>query len=71
MKDKLTIEAEVPQMTERQQIQQVPQRAIQRVVSSYSAPVQQGVPPGYRVRDDLMTGKKTLVADTQREAWTR
>lgn len=49
-----------------------PQRQrIQRVEPSMAVPGSYGIPPGYRVRDDLMTGKKTLVPLPPQEAWSR
>lgn len=70
-----TQEIEMPvdeQKVIEQQVRQIPTQVIRR---SQPQPPQRigtaGVPPGYRLQEDLMTGRKTLVAIPQRESWTR
>lgn len=62
-----------------QQVRQIPTQIIQRVSQVEASPIRpvittqspRGVPPGYRVSDDIMTGRKTLVAEPKQEAWSR
>ncbi len=60
------VEQQIPQ----QQIRTQPQR-IQRVEPMTAVPGSYGIPPGYKLQEDLMTGRKTLVQLPQREAWVR
>lgn len=50
--------------------EQIPIEVVQQAIPS-RMPTPSGVPPGYRVRDDIMTGRKTLVPLPPQEAWTR
>ncbi len=43
----------------------------QRIEPMLEVPGARGIPQGYRVQDDIMTGKKTLVPLPPREAWSR
>ena len=66
-----------------QVIQQVAQQAgqyqpqypqgqrVEHIERMTAVPGSYGIPHGYRVRDDLMTGKKALVPLPQQEAWIR
>lgn len=59
-----------------QQVQQAPQQSVryqrvQRVVPVRQQPSSYNIPPGYRLQDDLMTGRKSLVKLPESEAWTR
>ncbi len=63
---------EAEEQAVQQQVQQIPTQVIQRQYpTAMPRPGQMVAPPGYRIRDDLMTGKKTLVAEPQQEAWSR
>lgn len=70
-----TEQEQVPQDEQQiiqQQVQQIPTQVVQQQVQPQPQRVgYQGVPPGYRVQEDLMTGKKTLVPLPQQEAWTQ
>ena len=60
-------------------IEEVPEEIIEEVPEGTIAEVQYqksqiksgDIPPGYRLQDDIMTGKKRLVKLPQQEAWTR
>jgi len=70
-----------------EQAQQVPVQVVQRAMPQrqYQPQMQQsqrpnpmgnipgatGIPPGYRLQEDLMTGRKTLVPLPPKEAWSR
>ncbi len=56
----------------RQYQPQYPQgQRVQHIERMTAVPGSYGIPPGYRVRDNLMTGEKTLVPLPPREAWSR
>ncbi len=62
------------QATPSAQIQPQPQprnQRVQHVERMTAVPGSYGIPPGYRVQDDIMTGKRRLVPLPPREAWTR
>jgi len=55
-----------------QQVQIQPQyRRTQNVNPMATIPGSTGIPPGYRLQEDIMTGRKKLVPLPQPEAWTR
>lgn len=63
------IPTEVIQEAQPQVIQQ--QQRVPHIEPMTAVPGSYGIPPGYRLRQDLMTGRKTLVPLPPREAWTR
>jgi len=66
------VPAQVVQQVQPQQIQQV---QLQGIKKYGQRPQQQtsksGIPPGYRLQEDLMTGRKALVPVPQPESWTQ
>ena len=61
-----TLQAQQPE----EQAQPQPQRR-QHIESMIEAPGTRDIPPGYRLQEDLMTGKKKLVPLPPQEAWSR
>lgn len=64
---------EVPEEVEYEEEPQVEEfQQVQTPIQSSAQPTRsRDIPPGYRLQDDIMTGKKKLVPLPPQEAWTR